>query len=49
MFSFLDLLDCLLVRIIALSTIKAFVARSAAYADAREPMMAWHRAVSKAD
>jgi mRNA interferase HigB len=37
------------VRIIALSTIKAFLARSPAYADAREPLMAWHRAVDKAD
>lgn len=38
-----------LVRIIALSTIKAFLARNAAFADAREPLMAWHRTVSKAD
>jgi mRNA interferase HigB len=37
------------VRIIALSTIKSFVARKAAYADAREPLMAWYRAAGKAD
>jgi mRNA interferase HigB len=37
------------VRIIAISTIKAFLSRSAAYADAREPLLAWHRLVRKAD
>ncbi len=38
-----------MVRIIALSSIKAFVARNPAYADAREPLLAWYRLVSKAD
>jgi mRNA interferase HigB len=38
-----------LVRVIALSTIKAFLARNTAFADAREPLMAWHRAIVKAD
>jgi mRNA interferase HigB len=37
------------VRIIALSTLKAFVNRSPAYTDAREPMMAWYRQVRSAD
>jgi mRNA interferase HigB len=37
------------VRIIALSTIKSFLARNPAFADAREPLMAWCRAVGKAD
>jgi mRNA interferase HigB len=37
------------VRIIALSTLKAFVGRSPAYADAREPLLAWYRLVRKAD
>jgi mRNA interferase HigB len=37
------------VRIIALSTLKGFLARSPAYADAREPMMAWYRQVKAAD
>jgi mRNA interferase HigB len=37
------------VRIIALSTLKAFVNRSPAYADAREPVMAWYRQVRGAD
>jgi mRNA interferase HigB len=36
-------------RIIALSTLKAFFDRSSAYADAREPMMAWYRQVKQAD
>ena len=36
-------------RIIALSTVKAFLNRSPAYADAREPMMAWFRQVRGAD
>ena len=36
-------------RIIALSTLKAFVNRSPAYTDAREPMMAWYRQVRSAD
>ena len=36
-------------RIIALSTIKAFLARNPAYADAREPLLAWSRLVRRAD
>ena len=36
-------------RVIALSTLKAFVNRSPAYADAREPLMAWYRQVRVAD
>jgi mRNA interferase HigB len=37
------------VRIIALSTLKAFLSRSPAYADAREPVMAWYRQITAAD
>jgi mRNA interferase HigB len=37
------------VRIIALSTLKAFVSGSPAYADARAPLMAWYRQVRRAD
>jgi mRNA interferase HigB len=37
------------VRIIALSTLKVFLNRSPSYADAYEPVMAWHRQVSVAD
>jgi len=37
------------VRIIALSTLKAFVSTSPAYADAREPLLAWYRQVRRAD
>jgi mRNA interferase HigB len=37
------------VRIIALSTLKTFLNRSVAYADAREPVMAWYRQVRSAD
>ena len=37
------------VRIIALSTLKAFLNRSLAYADAREPVMAWYRQVRGGD
>jgi mRNA interferase HigB len=37
------------VRIIALSTLKAFINRSPAHADAREPLMAWYRQVRGAD
>jgi mRNA interferase HigB len=37
------------VRIIALATLKAFLDRSSAHADAREPVMAWYRQVSRAD
>jgi len=36
-------------RIIALSTLKAFLRRDPAYADAREPLMAWYRQVKTAD
>jgi len=37
------------VRIIALSTLKAFWERSPSYADAIEPTLAWYRHVLKAD
>ena len=37
------------VRIIALSTLKAFLNRSPSYADAHEPVMAWHRQVRGAN
>jgi mRNA interferase HigB len=37
------------VRIIAVSTLKAFVVRSPAYLDARDPVMAWARQVKTAD
>src|SRR5664279_2655308 len=37
------------VRIIALSTLKAFLNRRPAYAEAQEPVMAWHRQVRGAD
>jgi mRNA interferase HigB len=37
------------VRIIAVSTVKAFLDRNPAYVDAREPMMAWVRQVRGAD
>ena len=37
------------VRIIALATLKAFLSRSPAYADARDPVMAWYRHVKRAD
>ena len=37
------------VRIIALSTIKAFFNRGAGVDDAREPVMAWFRQVKRAD
>ena len=36
-------------RIIALRTLKAFINRTPAYADARDPLMAWYRQVNKAD
>jgi mRNA interferase HigB len=36
-------------RVIALSTLKAFLARSQSYADAREPLMAWYRQALAAD
>jgi mRNA interferase HigB len=37
------------VRVIALSTLKAFANQGSAYSDAREPIMAWYRQVSRAD
>jgi mRNA interferase HigB len=37
------------VRVIALSTLKAFVTRSPEYADARDPLMAWYRQAKSAD
>jgi mRNA interferase HigB len=37
------------VRVIALSTVKAFLNRNPAYADAHEPLMAWFRQVRAAD
>jgi mRNA interferase HigB len=37
------------VRIIAVSTLKGFLARSPAHADARHPLMAWARQVKTAD
>ncbi|MBR0929668.1 type II toxin-antitoxin system HigB family toxin [Bradyrhizobium diazoefficiens] len=36
-------------RIIALSTIKAFLDRASEPSDAREPLMAWFRQVKRAD
>ena len=36
-------------RVIALSTLKAFLEKGSGYADAREPMMAWYRQVRAAD
>ena len=36
-------------RVIALSTVKAFLNRNPAYADAHEPLMAWFRQVRAAD
>jgi mRNA interferase HigB len=36
-------------RIIAVSTLKAFLARDPRYEDARDPMMAWARHVKSAD
>jgi hypothetical protein len=35
-------------RIIALATLKAFLNRSTAYAEARDPVMAWYRLVKAA-
>jgi mRNA interferase HigB len=37
------------VRIIALSTLNAFLNRNPAYADASEPVMAWYRQVKAVD
>lgn len=36
-------------RVIALSTLKRFWEKSPAYRDAREPVLAWHRFIVKAD
>ncbi len=36
-------------RVIALSTLKAFLDSDPSYADAREPVMAWYRQVRAAD
>jgi mRNA interferase HigB len=36
-------------RVIALSTLKAFLSRAPAHADAQEPVMAWYRQVRGAD
>ena len=36
-------------RIIALATLKRFIDAEPAHADAREPVMAWHRQVKAAD
>ena len=38
-----------MVRIIALATLKVFLNRSKAYADAYDPVMAWYRQVKAAD
>jgi mRNA interferase HigB len=40
---------CCGVRVIALSTLKVFLNRSLAHADAREPVMAWYRQVKGMD
>jgi mRNA interferase HigB len=37
------------VKVIALSTLKAFWEQPLAHADAREPCLAWYRLVAKAD
>jgi mRNA interferase HigB len=36
-------------RIIALGTLKTFLRRNSAYADASDPLMAWYRQVKQAD
>jgi len=36
-------------RVIALSTLKAFWASATAYSDAEQPLLAWYREVLKAD
>jgi mRNA interferase HigB len=43
------MLDFATLRIIALSTLKAFLNRSSMHADARDPVMAWYRQVRGAD
>ena len=49
MVPFWDCSKVVIVRIIALSTLKAFIGRSPAHAAAREPLMAWYRQVRGAD
>ncbi len=36
-------------RVIALSTLKAFWSQSRSHADSKEPLLAWHRHVLRAD
>jgi mRNA interferase HigB len=36
-------------RVIALSSLKAFLKKSSGYADAQEPLLAWYRQVRAAD
>jgi len=43
------MLEIAVVRVIALSTIKAFLKRGESVADANEPVMAWFRQVRQAD
>jgi mRNA interferase HigB len=43
------MLFCGVVRVIALSTLKALLARSSGYSDARDPLLAWYRQVLRAD
>jgi mRNA interferase HigB len=43
------MLGFIIVRIIAVSTLKAFLTRSPAHADAHDPLMAWVRQVKAAD
>ena len=43
------MLSCVAVRIIALSTIKAFLGRGGDVSDAWEPLMSWFRQVRQAD
>lgn len=38
-----------IMRVIALSTLKSFLERNAAYSDAREPALAWYRHTLAAD
>ena len=43
------MLRYLVMRVIALSTLKAFLESGSSYADARQPVMAWYRQVRIAD
>jgi len=43
------MLVCPSMRVIALSTLKAFLEHNPAHADAREPILAWYRSVKAAD